>query len=167
MFPRSLKTVLTSTAKETTEAPHQTHTTSASLSLDSPVKLVPKKHRARLQVGAFFSQSPTAPSSENPKHAPLPVQPHTPTATASDIFDPLVEVRPTGSGPIRSILRDRNAPGTGRSVRFFSRDAYRIITPNGSMDGEVEEGADPNLKLLAKLKSASTAVIHTNRIQQL
>ncbi|KAF8515720.1 hypothetical protein BU17DRAFT_51472 [Hysterangium stoloniferum] len=133
MFRRSLKAVLTSTpAKETAEASHQTQTTSASLSLVPPAELVPKKHRASLQ-------SPTIPSSENPKQAPLPVQPHTPTVAASDIFDPSVEVQPTGSGSIRSILRDRNTPGTGRSVRFFSRDVYRVISPDGSMDPEVKE----------------------------
>ncbi|KAG8860613.1 hypothetical protein FRB91_002500 [Serendipita sp. 411] len=31
---------------------------------------------------------------------------------------------------IRSILRGPNTPGTGRSVRFFSKDAYRVISPN-------------------------------------
>ena len=33
---------------------------------------------------------------------------------------------------LRSILREKNAPGTGQSVRFFSRDAYKVITPNSS-----------------------------------
>ena len=37
-----------------------------------------------------------------------------------------------GSGSVRSILRDRNTPGTGQSVRFFSRDAYRVISPDVS-----------------------------------
>ena len=33
---------------------------------------------------------------------------------------------------LRSILREKNTPGTGQSVRFFSRDAYKVITPNSS-----------------------------------
>ncbi|KAF8654785.1 hypothetical protein AX16_003440 [Volvariella volvacea WC 439] len=35
---------------------------------------------------------------------------------------------------VRSILRDPNTPGTGQNVRFFSRDAYRVISPDPSTD---------------------------------
>ncbi len=35
-------------------------------------------------------------------------------------------------GSLRSILRDAQTPGTGQSVRFFSRDAYKVITPDVS-----------------------------------
>lgn len=44
-------------------------------------------------------------------------------------------ITPTADGrysSIRSILRDRNTPATGQSVRFFSRDAYKVITPDVS-----------------------------------
>ncbi|TFY82041.1 hypothetical protein EWM64_g1968 [Hericium alpestre] len=44
-------------------------------------------------------------------------------------------------GSIRSILRDRNTPGTGQSVRFFSRDAYKTISPDVSAASEQEEAA--------------------------
>ncbi|KAJ3729156.1 hypothetical protein DFJ43DRAFT_1000723 [Lentinula guzmanii] len=37
---------------------------------------------------------------------------------------------------VRSILRDPNTPGTGRNVRFFSRDAYQVGTPDQSNDTE-------------------------------
>ncbi|KAH9953276.1 hypothetical protein BC827DRAFT_1159336 [Russula dissimulans] len=47
-----------------------------------------------------------------------------------------------GYGSLRSILRDRNTPATGQSVRFFSRDAYRIMTPEGSAMSE--QGNSPN-----------------------
>lgn len=30
---------------------------------------------------------------------------------------------------VRSILREPNTPGTGQSVRFFSRDAFKVISP--------------------------------------
>lgn len=39
-------------------------------------------------------------------------------------------------GSVRSILRDPKTPGTGQSVRFFSRDAYKVISPDQSMDVE-------------------------------
>ncbi|KAF8824484.1 hypothetical protein HHX47_DHR8000074 [Lentinula edodes] len=39
-------------------------------------------------------------------------------------------------GSVRSILRDPNTPGTGRNVRFFSRDAYQAVTPEQSTDNE-------------------------------
>ena len=35
-------------------------------------------------------------------------------------------------GSLRSILRDRNTPATGQSVRFFSRDNYKVMTPESS-----------------------------------
>ncbi|GLB44159.1 hypothetical protein LshimejAT787_1600890 [Lyophyllum shimeji] len=41
-------------------------------------------------------------------------------------------------GSVRSILRDPKTPGTGQNVRFFSRDAYRVISPDQSMDAEYQ-----------------------------
>ncbi|TFK36501.1 hypothetical protein BDQ12DRAFT_242419 [Crucibulum laeve] len=35
---------------------------------------------------------------------------------------------------VRSILRDPKTPGTGQNVRFFSRDAYKVISPDQSME---------------------------------
>ena len=49
---------------------------------------------------------------------------------------------------LRSILRDRNTPATGQSVRFFSRDAYRVMTPEGSATSEQDDSPLPeNLHL--------------------
>src|SRR5712691_9264521 len=49
---------------------------------------------------------------------------------------------------LRSILRDRNTPATGQSVRFFSRDAYRVMTPEGSATSEQDNSPLPeNLHL--------------------
>ncbi|KAF7373510.1 hypothetical protein MSAN_00561200 [Mycena sanguinolenta] len=45
------------------------------------------------------------------------------------------------SGSVRSILRDRNTPGTGQNVRFFSRDAYKVLSPDQSMDAEYQSMA--------------------------
>lgn len=44
-------------------------------------------------------------------------------------------------GSIRSILKPNNTPGTGQSVRFFSRDAYRVISPEQSSASEIDESA--------------------------
>ncbi|KAI0696150.1 hypothetical protein BC835DRAFT_1414411 [Cytidiella melzeri] len=48
----------------------------------------------------------------------------------------------TKFGSLRSILKPNNAPGTGQSVRFFSRDAYRVISPDQSSASEFD---DPSL----------------------
>ncbi|TFK48321.1 hypothetical protein OE88DRAFT_574485 [Heliocybe sulcata] len=48
-------------------------------------------------------------------------------------------------GSIRPILRDRNAPGTGQSVRFFSRDSYKVITPDTSTLSEIDRTSVYNL----------------------
>jgi hypothetical protein len=42
-------------------------------------------------------------------------------------------------GSVRSILREPNTPGTGQNVRFFSRDAYKVISPEQSMDTEGQQ----------------------------
>ncbi|KAI0312792.1 hypothetical protein OF83DRAFT_1066623 [Amylostereum chailletii] len=42
-------------------------------------------------------------------------------------------------GSIRSILKDKNTPATGQSVRFFSRDAYKVLTPDVSAASESED----------------------------
>jgi len=39
---------------------------------------------------------------------------------------------------VRSILRDPRTPGTGQNVRFFSRDAYKVISPEQSIDAEYQ-----------------------------
>ncbi|KAG6836493.1 hypothetical protein H0H93_007522 [Arthromyces matolae] len=41
-------------------------------------------------------------------------------------------------GSVRSILRDPKTPGTGQNVRFFSRDAYKVISPDQSMEAEFQ-----------------------------
>jgi hypothetical protein len=46
-------------------------------------------------------------------------------------------------GSLRSILRDRNTPATGQSVRFFSRDAFRVMTPEGSATSEQDDSPVP------------------------
>ncbi|CAE6483396.1 unnamed protein product [Rhizoctonia solani] len=52
----------------------------------------------------------------------------------------------------RSILREKNTPGSGQSVRWGARDAYRTITPNTSATSA--EGA-PSAPLLEDEESTS------------
>jgi len=44
---------------------------------------------------------------------------------------------------VRSILRDPKTPGTGQSVRFFSREAFKIITPDHSMASDLDNKPQP------------------------
>jgi predicted nucleic acid-binding Zn-ribbon protein len=56
-----------------------------------------------------------------------------------------IDGKPAGDvrfSSVRSILKPNNTPGTGQSVRFFSRDAYRVISPTQSSASEFE---DPSL----------------------
>lgn len=48
-------------------------------------------------------------------------------------------------GSKRSILRDRNTPGTGQNVRFIGRDAYKVITPDQSLSTELQSKPQPAL----------------------
>ncbi|KAI0360245.1 hypothetical protein OH77DRAFT_1392529 [Trametes cingulata] len=70
--------------------------------------------------------------------------PHTPTA---DKFNSL-----------RSILRDGNTPATGQSVRFFSRDAYKIISPDVSAASAA--GSEPEATSFgARIKASSSTPV--------
>jgi hypothetical protein len=44
---------------------------------------------------------------------------------------------------VRSILRDPHTPGTGQSVRFFSREAFKMITPEESMTSDLDNKPQP------------------------
>src|SRR5271170_7826931 len=55
-------------------------------------------------------------------HRPAPMQPGTPASRKER----------AGSTSVRSILREPNTPGTGQSVRFFSRDHFKVISPRAS-----------------------------------
>lgn len=52
-----------------------------------------------------------------------------------------------GSDPrfssVRSILRDPKTPGTGQNVRFFSRDAYKVISADQSLDADYKPLPQP------------------------
>ena len=57
---------------------------------------------------------------------------------------------------VRSILRHPKTPGTGQNVRFFSRDAYKVISPEVSLAvDELERPADM-LPFTEKLQQASS-----------
>ena len=71
-------------------------------------------------------------------------------STSPSIDDSMRPETPMDGGysSLRSILRDRNTPATGQSVRFFSRDAYKFMTPEGSAASEQDESPLPgNLHL--------------------
>ncbi|KAJ8455282.1 hypothetical protein ONZ51_g12534 [Trametes cubensis] len=56
---------------------------------------------------------------------------------------------------LRSILRDPNTPATGQSVRFFSRDAYKIISPDVSA-----ASSDPEpVSFGARIKATSSTPV--------
>lgn len=56
-------------------------------------------------------------------------------------------------GSLRSILRERDTPGSGSKVRFFSRDAYKTVSPNSSKSST---GPD-DLSFLTRLNGKNTA----------
>ncbi|KZV72380.1 hypothetical protein PENSPDRAFT_628814 [Peniophora sp. CONT] len=59
-------------------------------------------------------------------------------------------------GSIRSILKDKNTPATGQSVRFFSRDAYKTISPDVSGVSASELDETPLLDRLQEAQLSSS-----------
>ncbi|KAJ6618271.1 hypothetical protein B0H10DRAFT_1947664 [Mycena sp. CBHHK59/15] len=63
----------------------------------------------------------------------------------------------------RPILRDHNTPGTGKNVRFFSRDAYGVVSPEYSLEAEYQSvitlpaPAPPEETFLQRLQRSDSA----------
>ncbi|KAI0270710.1 hypothetical protein BC834DRAFT_967439 [Gloeopeniophorella convolvens] len=110
----------------------------ASSSLKLPLRL-PKKVKSHLSLHTNPSQVSintvsTIPDSARPS----------PSENTRPSFDSVrrPETPMDGRyGSLRSILRDRNTPATGQSVRFIARDAYKVMTPEGSTTSE--QGSSP------------------------
>ena len=49
----------------------------------------------------------------------------------------------TNFNSVRPILRDPHTPGTGQSVRFFSREAFKVITPDQSTTSDLDSESHP------------------------
>ena len=49
----------------------------------------------------------------------------------------------TNFNSVRPILRDPLTPGTGQSVRFFSRETFKVITPDQSMASDLDNKPHP------------------------
>ncbi|KAJ4484299.1 hypothetical protein C8J55DRAFT_412823, partial [Lentinula edodes] len=104
---------------------------------------IPKKVKSSLSLaGNHLLRSPSSPSAAFDSIRSSPPEFHqrpsidtlrTLNADADDIRPPTPGIL---QGSVRSILRDPNTPGTGRNVRFFSRDAYQAVTPEQSTDNE-------------------------------
>lgn len=76
-------------------------------------------------------------------------------------ISPNPPLTPTAEGrfnSLRSILRDGHTPATGQSVRFFSRDAYKIITPDVSAASA--SGSEPSpASFAARVKPMSSTPV--------
>ncbi|OCH84967.1 hypothetical protein OBBRIDRAFT_807864 [Obba rivulosa] len=115
----------------------------------SSLRAFPKKVKSSLQILSTSSDSSSSRSSTDAPRASMESQLPTP----SSLKPPSTPVTDAKFGSLRPILRDRNTPATGQSVRFFSRDAYRIISPDVSRDSEPEE-----LSMAERLQFRSTPV---------
>ncbi|OBZ77382.1 hypothetical protein A0H81_02742 [Grifola frondosa] len=90
-------------------------------------------------------------STQRPPESARPVQdiplpptpaldiPHPPTSALDISRPPLTPAADSKYGSLRSILRDSNTPAKGQSVRFFSRDAYKMISPDVSAASASEQ----------------------------
>ncbi|EMD34600.1 hypothetical protein CERSUDRAFT_97191 [Gelatoporia subvermispora B] len=99
------------------------------------LRAFPKKVKSSLHILSTGSDSSSSRSSTD---APRPSM-ESQLPTPSSLKPPSTPVTDAKFGSLRPILRDRNTPATGQSVRFFSRDAYRIISPDVSRDSEPED----------------------------
>ncbi|KAF8889052.1 hypothetical protein BD779DRAFT_1521715 [Infundibulicybe gibba] len=106
---------------------------------------LPKKTKAAFSADSISRGSGdiSRPSLSKPSKRPsldmlrLTLDPSSSRALAETAHEPLTP----GTGSVRSILRDPKTPGTGRSVRFFSRDAYEA----GSLEESTDAGHGPTL----------------------
>ncbi|KAH9932361.1 uncharacterized protein B0H18DRAFT_929183 [Fomitopsis serialis] len=94
--------------------------------------LLPKKVKSSLQnLASDVARYGSVRS--RPQEATHSVRPSQDSAVSlQDNKPPVTPTTDARYNSLRSILRDRNTPATGQSVRFFSRDAYKLITPDVS-----------------------------------
>ncbi|PPQ70922.1 hypothetical protein CVT25_004766 [Psilocybe cyanescens] len=78
------------------------------------------------------------------QEAPQPSQEHAGTSDLQAEYD-FAALGPERFNSKRSILRDPNTPGTGQNVRFFPRDAFKVITPDHSLSTELQTKPQPPL----------------------
>ncbi|KII82756.1 hypothetical protein PLICRDRAFT_702686, partial [Plicaturopsis crispa FD-325 SS-3] len=108
---------------------------------DSSLRLpmtLPKRVKSSLNINTNVSQTSLRPSSDTARP---------PTDDASLYGNDKY-------GSVRSILRDPNTPGTGQNVRFFSRDAYKVISPDVSVASDAEHAPPPPPSFLEKLQQS-------------
>lgn len=140
---------------------HKEHKDPDSVRGSNSLKLLPKKIRAGLPFGNGIHRSSSraslaSPTVETDSIHGQPSKPKTRRSQdtlrsfASVIRRPSLDLlrtatnesdRPSVDSPIdnkansvRSILRDPNTPGTGQNVRFFARDAFKVISPDESTE---------------------------------
>ncbi|RPD62165.1 hypothetical protein L227DRAFT_51616 [Lentinus tigrinus ALCF2SS1-6] len=109
------------------------------LSIPHLKKVKSSLHGSTASDASSISRAST--DSTQPRQSQDSIRPHLHDPPARTPITPTAEGR---FGSLRSILRDSNTPATGQSVRFFSRDAYKIITPdisNASASGSEPEPA--------------------------
>ena len=138
----------------------------------------PRNIFRRNKMPTEFTQPPPVPRAMSPL-PPLPASPqHTPTSLTEDPLSPppydtstapsdvnntpiAQEQQPQrakspSGGSVRSILRDRAMPGTGRSVRWNGKDATRIITPEASTSASADESVETvRINLLSRLEDTT------------
>ncbi|KIJ18268.1 hypothetical protein PAXINDRAFT_110749 [Paxillus involutus ATCC 200175] len=124
-----------------------------SLRGQSPLKLpisLPKKVRSHMQLKSSIDTS--RPSTDTYRQPSDPIRPSLdslqPGTPLESKFDPKY-------GSMRSILRDPKTPGTGQNVRFFSRDAYKVISPDTSMNSDPDPVSLADRLQRAKTESAA------------
>ncbi|KAJ8516870.1 hypothetical protein ONZ45_g5875 [Pleurotus djamor] len=99
----------------------------------SPSSSIPPRASSRAS-GSIRSESPFVSPQASSSKIPLRVSTNT---NGRSTPSPLVV--DTKYSSVRSILRGPNTPGTGQNVRFFSRDAYKVLSPDESLESEISE----------------------------
>ncbi|KDQ24070.1 hypothetical protein PLEOSDRAFT_1047961 [Pleurotus ostreatus PC15] len=124
----------------------------ASVDLLSPSEVKPPpRTSSRSMFGSSRDISFESADSSSSSKGPLQISTNIPRNTPSPL------VVDTKLGSVRSILRGPNTPGTGQNVRFFSRDAYKVLSPENSVDSEASHPA-PSTELFDRLQRARPAL---------
>ncbi|KAF7420833.1 hypothetical protein PC9H_011351 [Pleurotus ostreatus] len=124
----------------------------ASVDLLSPSEVKPPpRTSSRSMFGSSRDISFESTDSSSSSKGPLQISTNIPRNTPSPL------VVDTKLGSVRSILRGPNTPGTGQNVRFFSRDAYKVLSPENSVDSEASHPA-PSTELFDRLQRARPAL---------
>ncbi|TCD68974.1 hypothetical protein EIP91_009196 [Steccherinum ochraceum] len=152
--PNSPSTSRKSLRKRMSKNPFQDSDTSSQASGKLNIGTLKKVKSSLHSISTGSDMSLSRPSLDSPR----PQEDDTARMSLESNRSPITPITPHDGGrfgSLRSILKPNNTPGTGASVRFFSRDAYKILSPDTSKESKDSNTSEHDPSLFNRLQKVA------------